>query len=238
MFRVILLLSIAVFAFDARGGQGRSADRPELRSDSLAWVQQFVWAFYPELEARQSLTISAQQSLQSRWHSGGLFQVVAGTNHWETAAHPQTPPPVTTLTLGVRMDKWGRIHEAWGGLVGFERARQAFKKLLEQRADWTEAQAIQALADAGAAYGPDARDALLKKISLASLEPFIGACKVDDLRFRLREDNGGPSGLPKYRADVEWALTLRDCARPGEPPLTYVLLFEPFGGTLVHLLTR
>lgn len=238
MFRAILFLSIAVFALDARGGQGRSADRPELRSDSLAWVQRFVWALYPDLEARQSLTIRTQQSLHSPWHSGGPFEVVVGTNIWETTPHPQAPPPVTTLTLGVRMDKWGRIHEAWGGLHGFERTRQAFKKLLEQRADWTEAQAIQALADAGAAYGPDARDALLKKVALTSLEPFIGACKVDDLRFNLRQDNNGASGLPKYRAEVDWALTLRDCVRPGEPPLTYVLLFEPFGGTLLQMMTR
>ena len=125
-----------------------------------------------------------------------------------------------------------------GGLVRFSQQREEFQKQIESHEEWTEAQALQALASAGAAYGPDARDALLKKVSPASLEPFIGACQVNDLTFNLREDYGVASGLPRYRAKVQWVLTLRDCARPGEPPLTYVLLFEPFGGTLQQMFTR
>jgi hypothetical protein len=213
-------------------------DRPVLHNENLAWVKRFVLALYPDLEVRQAMTISAQQPVHGGWQSGGRFHVVVGNENWETSLHPQGPGAMTSLTLSVRMDRQGRVHEAWDGLSSFTQARDRFGQQVEQHGEWTEAEAVQALLAAGATFGPDARERLLARVPLKQLEPFIGTCKIGDLDFTLRTDNGGAPALPKFRANVAWTLTLRDCVRPDEQPLTYVLTFEPFGGTLIRLGVR
>jgi hypothetical protein len=228
-----VLLFVLVCALDARGQQ----KRPELVDEGVAWIKQFVKTVYPDLDERLSMTISGQEPVRGGWTPGGPFMVQVGNANWETSLHPQGPAAFMSLKVGVRMDKWGRVHEAWGGLTDFAKSRERFSKQVEQHGEWTDAQAVQALASEGAQFGPDARERLLTRLPLKQLEPFIGACTIHDLTFELREDNGGSPGLPKYRAALHWRLTLRDCARPGEQSLTYILLFEPFGGTLHQMMT-
>jgi hypothetical protein len=210
----------------------------ELRDDALPRLQKLVLTLYPGLEPSQMLTISTQSALNSPWRPGGQFMLRVGTDVWSGPPGPNAPPSTTSLTIGVRMDRVGGVHELWGGLTTRQEQRARIVNLIEQHDEWTDTQALQALRDTGASYGPEARDRLLHVVPFRGLEPFIGRCDLLDARFVLREPQEGGKGSPRYGGRVVWELTLRQRDRAHGEPREYVLLFEPFGGTLIHLSQR
>jgi len=59
------------------------------------------------------------------------------------------------------------------------------KKLIDAHPEWSDSRVIQALNDAGAEYGPDRKAALLERIPLHQLEPFLANSEFFQSNFNF-----------------------------------------------------
>lgn len=212
---------------------------------TLSLISPFLEAIYPEFKDKGAQTeVRFGMAFGESWG----WTTSAGFTLWdrvfgaEQRINQQLGPgkprevivnrPKGLMEGSFGFDRRGRIqtfHSSNSTLLNSEK-NEAISKLCYGHPEWSEAQAIQALKEAGASYGPNEKDAFREAIPLRQLERFLGKLTVHDLEFKsLVEDREG-SFVQMY-----WEVGLVG-RRPGEPPANYFLRFEPFGGKLTTVL--
>jgi len=103
--------------------------------------------------------------------------------------------------------------------------RDEFAKEVDKHPEWSDAKAMAALNEAGAKYGPDHKDELLRALPLEELKPFMGGeLEVVSAELYLRP------GTSK-KADLTWGIRTKWHSPDGREA-GCTLIFEPFEGKL------
>src|SRR6266849_9110090 len=164
---------------------------------AIPFIHDFLQSFYPALFGKNHfLQISFEGFLDHPWRKvyGIRFEVKLDDPHTEKYLNPPVDPqtgkrlPVpedtTFLTGSFWFDDRGGIREMWSeGPVVESKRNEAIHQLVEAHPEWSEAQAIQALKDAGARYGPGEREQLLQSLHLEKAEKLLGRLKTKSLQF-------------------------------------------------------
>jgi hypothetical protein len=149
---------------------------------------------------------------------------------------PPTPANLNTVYakqfIGAHFEFDERGHLAMfgsqGPAVGKEEDYERVKQLVGFHPEWTDAQDIAVLLKAGASYGPDERNALLKAIPLKELEKLFGKVTITSAEFETVTAD-----------DQRWALLhwliYADIEFPDGTHRSYKLIFEPFKGALTSM---
>ena len=107
---------------------------------------------------------------------------------------------------------------------------EALRTLANSHPEWTNAQAIQALTEAGAEYGPWNKDAFLKSLPVKGIGDALGG--------QLAIESADFDSLSATRegdfASFHWAVVFR-IQEPSDKTVQYKAIFEPFGGRLTWL---
>jgi hypothetical protein len=107
---------------------------------------------------------------------------------------------------------------------------EKLRKELDEHPDWPDARLVKALKAAGAKYGPDDREALLRALPLKELEPCTGPMEVTSARFhvRLNADTGDNPD-----ADLTWFVDAKWHSPDGRYEANRTMTLEPFEGALM-----
>jgi hypothetical protein len=71
------------------------------------------------------------------------------------------------------------------------------RKLVDSHQEWSDQEVAAALKNAGAKFGPNEREQVLKALPLSVLEPFIGLMEIDSAEFRMRHQQK-PASLAQF----------------------------------------
>lgn len=104
------------------------------------------------------------------------------------------------------------------------------RKELDAHHKWSNAQFVAKLKAAGAKFGPNDRDALLRALPLKVLEPYTGRLEPVDIAFDIRNDH-----TPAHDLDLTWRVETKWHSDDGRFEARYFLYFEPFEGALTSL---
>lgn len=218
---------------------GRSGQVPRQEPEQL--LQRVLQASYPELGGRHAfLEITCRQPLDYPWEWGASgdfgFRVKTG---WAERQGDQDRPEgqgnvgaSQTLLEGYFLfGPEGRIKQLWIGEAELanSKANTALRSLVESHPEWADSDALKALREAGAKFGPESKDELLRIPTLKSLGVALGALEAASAEFEvMREPHSGNFALLDWRVSFE---------KPGASAhdVSYVATFEPFAGRLVFL---
>lgn len=93
-------------------------------------------------------------------------------------------------------------------------------ELVDSHPEWTDEQAIQALKEAGAIFGPDAKDLVQKNLPFERLEPIVGKIRLNSLYFQTRNGADPPQAMMSWYADFT--------AKKAGKETSYYVAIEPF----------
>ena len=201
--------------------------------DTFAFVHSFLQATYPEIPPNASLQISIKSQFSDVPKVVGdincrVFSPFAGEKF---GSIPGTPPPVmppdVLLEAGFVGDIYGGLAQvSIGGYLSDSKKWEGILTLLDSHPQWSDSQAIQALEQAGARFGPDRKSAFLHQIPLEA----IGRTLNESLTLDSVEFHGADEPHVGSFANMVWTTKFRGKTR------SYVANFEPFGGHLILLM--
>jgi hypothetical protein len=213
------------------------------RETVLTRTRDFLQAFYPELLGKgMLLNLRTSQSIDNSWRqvAGIRFDVQRYDPLSERMLNPphdlktgkRLPPADNQALLQglIRFNERGYLHEFSLGDSDLIRStdNDKIQKLVELHPEWSETQALAALREAGALYGPEKKEELLKTLQLGKLEPFLGSSTIRSVEFVVF--HGAHVG---NFAGLYWTVHL-DTTAPDGKRASYTLILEPFEGRLRH----
>jgi hypothetical protein len=238
-FIVITVLVLAPWLLQSQ------ALTPKNQEPVLTRARDFLQVLYPEFFGRNLfLNVSITQGIDDSWRQVNAigFDVMRYNPLSERMLNPpvdpktgkRLAPPENTLLRGqVWFNREGWLHqfEASGEAVR-DKQNQEVHQLIESHPEWSEAEALKALKQAGAQYGPQEKDQFLQAIHLEKLEPFMGHLEIKAAEFEgLTEPHQGNFAVLSWRVELEAGL-------PSGKRSIYILWFEPFEGRLVGAIER
>lgn len=216
----------------------------------LALAERYVYALYPEVQGQtdgieikpvyppnpnyvlsskmQMFTLRLRERPKGKGPFGDFDQA------------DQMNPPVGPMLLSILFRMPLSPNEAqpsqisaYGPFVNQERWDR-LKNLVNDHPEWSREDALRTLKDAGARFGPDAKDDLLRALPLRKLEPMLGKATILSSEFRVRAPQVAGATSPPP-AKLEWTVEIT-VKKPGRPALIYGLICEPFGGKIVEMI--
>ena len=231
-------------------GAAYSAARPLLARNAtsalgdcspIRTAQAFLQDFYPELRNMNlEMYLDARGSFEQPWSYLPRLDVVLGDGP-PCGGRPQGASgceqggfvPEVNQRLGAHFDFFldGRIQNV--SIVSEDLANQRkndrLRNLVDHHQDWSDAEVVTALGNAGARFGPNQKDAFLKQLPIDLLGKYVGELRMESAEFELRHDQpGGPI------AELYWSVRIKAQAS-GTSNRACGLEFEPFGGKLIAL---
>jgi hypothetical protein len=207
----------------------------------LTFVHDFLEVFYPELISkghRLKLSVSLPADSSGREIAGVYFTVTAEPPRPQNGQFvPEVRPDPNTVLLDGNiwlppLEHGSRVQQV---LTSSESANEqkltAFRNLVESHPEWSDEQAISALKQAGARFGPNDKDAFLCTLPLDKMERFLGHLKVTSVEFSHLQ-----SGVEHNRTlgRLDWSVHAKAQFSDGTSS-DYQLVFEPFQGKLTML---
>lgn len=207
-------------------------------SDNLiSKAQRFVRTVQPQLNkpALMRITIDYPLNLPYDHTSGSLdMWVVEGPVIY---VDPVAPPTKTLFKGRMTFVRDGHLAQFRGETERTRLRREPFDQQIRTRSDWSDAQAIDALEKAGAAFSPRQGDAFKAQLRLDDLEPFMGKLTITQIEFHLRHEQTDLNGKTEYLPGSEWKVDAQGLWTTGQT-FTYRLAFEPFEGRLLSVLSK
>jgi hypothetical protein len=215
-------------------------------SQNLRWAQAFLWTIYPDMKGhRYTMTATTSYPFDTPLEPKGNARVQIGDSAPDTVLGGimvttgivgQDPPKETKVSRVLPKQfinatfiftKTGHLamFASEGPGVGKPEEYERFKETVRSHSEWTDAQADSALLQAGASYGPDAKEKLMKIVPLDQVEKLFGNIAVVSSEFE-----SGPPRLPLFR----WAVSIKVKFPEGSEE-SYRMYFEPFKGALVEM---
>jgi len=217
----LVLAAIAIAAVPLAGGGGRAKD-----CDHVCTAKRLLLALYPDLRGRNAQVRVAGESPLESEGSMAVFQASVSTPVPDKPGVGRSGPPEMIDQLwGIFMISSGPTQVLQVQCFGAEVIQEKDKKLTElvdSHPEWTEEQAIQALKEAGASFGPDAKELVQKNLPFERLEPIVGKIHLTSLYFEVRNSADPPQAMLSWYADFT--------AEKGGRKKRYYLAIEPFGG--------
>ncbi|MGD0697553.1 MAG: hypothetical protein ABSB82_22250 [Terriglobia bacterium] len=115
--------------------------------------------------------------------------------------------------------------------------QERFGELIGKHAEWSEAQVIQAMKKAGAKYGPEDKDQLLRALPLAELRPYVGDLHVERAEFVFNRPEGAKPSREEMGAVCFWRLTGTSHLASGAAK-DYSLVVDAFDGRLSSIFSH
>jgi hypothetical protein len=207
-------------------------------------VRAFLTSLYPELPTKEThLSITSSEMLAKTWTQLRECQFEVWqrpiewpdwiTSTWDERIRLTEFERLPLMKGDFELDDRGRLVELTvrDSFVVNSGKNADVRAWVGSHWDWNEAQGLQALKNAGPRYGPGEQEAFLKTIPLQVLERFLGKLSIQSAKF----DTMFPAHQPVPTAVFfQWHVAVQG-QRPDEPPVNYVLHFEPFGGTLTQI---
>lgn len=229
------------------GGLGAQQVPPETRN--LAWAQSFLRTLYPDIRNhRYVMTVTTSQPFDVPVRPMGNVNIqigdfapgtVLGGIMVTNGIVGQPPPkiheavpiePKQFVTASLTFDNVGHLYTfgAEGPAIGNQEEYDRVKKLVESHPEWTDAQDVAALMKAGARYGAEEKEKLLRAIPLNDLEKLFGKMTVVSAEFETVTDHEHPLPL------LDWTVIVKVNFTDGRET-TYRQSFEPFKGALIEM---
>lgn len=204
-------------------GSNALADPRSWRNEPAEGMVRLIKELYGDtLTSAAEIALTQRGKVTQPWPiSGGVFEAdvkdVAGT---------------TPYTIQIRMwfsPSW-HMARLMTRIEGKPTPIARFRQLLSDHEEWSNAEALKAIEQAGAKYPPPNFDGLKPHLKINKLEPFLGKVAITDARFDLRYTLT-PDGPHRYQPAVAWMVFL-EATVSGRDPWRYVMTIEPFEGTL------
>jgi hypothetical protein len=230
-----------------RSSPSRQKAPPINQETVLSFVHDFLGVFYPELLTKgHTLRLCVSHPAEASWRtiSGVYFTV---TPEWPSnyavpyylngKLVPETRPNPNNILLDGSIwlpdvERPGRIEQ----VLTFRQATgqqklEAVHRLVQSHPGWSDDNAVAALKQAGARYGPSDKEAFVKSLPLVEAEPFLGRLVLNSVEFNHLRNDRSAGGL----IDVfEWQVRAAGHFDDGTQT-SYVFSFEPFDGRLTSL---
>ena len=211
--RIVAAAILFASCASALGG----APRPD---DYVARAMQFLRSLFPDLRGTDAI-VSDQRPLQRQSYPDIInpFEIKLT---YRSGADP----------LGAYFTFDFATHDLRSVLISgpFVSSRvQKLEKEVDEHPEWSEQQIVEKLKSAGAKFGPNDREELLRALPLKELEPLTGRLEVTGDVFNVRSASvGGDQPV----AAIAWTVTAKWHSADGKLEGNCVLLFEPFEGAL------
>jgi hypothetical protein len=242
--RIPILAAMTLLLPLAIPGALPQTSQPLDQESALSFTHDFLQTFYPDVFAKGTqLTLTVSHPANSSWRQiyGVYFRVT-----------PKVPLEINPL---IALDKIGQAKQAsnptlLGGLFWFrpqvygrieqmvasfdvvhQQQLEAIRELVRSHPGWSQEQAIQALRDAGARYGPSEKQQFLSSLHLERAERFLGRPEIKLVEFQqLGEDRTGSFAATAFVWTVQAIGVFPDGTREA-----YGFTFEPFEGKLIGI---
>jgi len=212
------------------------------QGNTFAITRDTLKAFYPEIFGNgRYVSFSVGQPVDNdSWGEffGFQFKVTRfgpGVS-WNPTFDPKTgqmrPTPDNTTFL--EGSSWIGYHGEIlrflvGGDLAHSQQNEAIRKLVESHPEWSEDQAIRALKEAGARYGPAEKEQFVSALHLDRAEKFLGRLSIKLVEF----DGVSPDHVGNF-ARFTWIVQAIG-EFPDGTHQTHGFSFEPFEGKLISL---
>lgn len=122
-------------------------------------------------------------------------------------------------------------------IVEVERRLDAFKRAFESHPEWTDADAIAQLRNAGAEYVPLSGSVVGERLRHPALRSWLEVVSIGPPKFRVQFQRAEPEveGSARTLIAVGWDIDVRARVATGQLH-DYVASVEPFFGTISHLM--
>jgi hypothetical protein len=210
-----------------------AASQPLLAADNVGLAKQALKSLYPELKGRGlHLTIDDGSRLDFAEIGGDfVIDVFEPPPHINISVR-QCPPTLVSTRFMFASGDWRLFGYSAAGPVVNTQKRESLNDLVDSHPEWTDSQIGEALTKAGAKFGPNAKDQLVRALPIAALEALAGKIEVISVQFTLRDKEQMKEHLPA--ASLMWAVEFMSHV-DGQPDRKYFALFEPFEGKLTSI---
>ncbi|MGB7285248.1 MAG: hypothetical protein WBE13_23525 [Candidatus Acidiferrum sp.] len=238
----------AIFLFCAFGVPTVIAQQnpPVSQETVLTFVHDLLQVFYPELISKgHRLKLSVLHPADASWReiSGVYFTVFPDSppdygvpRYMNGQLAPEVRPDPNTILLDGRvwlppLKQGSRVQEVFVNEEANKQKLETLCKSVESHSDWSDAQVISALKQAGARFGPDDKAAFIRSLPFDKTERFLGHIRITSVEFRLsRPDPTNRFGLVSMFWSVRAVAQFSDGSSSD-----YIFAFEPFEGKLTLL---
>lgn len=206
-------------------------------SDYVSRAKGIIRALYPNLNPPPQMTILDMRD----WDDPGVVNVfeveLCGISPEQLTAEEPCPCKSPVLKVHFLFEYVGNDKELIDAYLTGPAARgreETFGELVRGHRQWSVAQVIQALKDAGAMYGPDKKEQVISALPLTELAPYVGELKVESARFNVIRPSAwmdkalGDSGVCMWIVAVTATV-------PSGNRYRYYFFVEPFGGKVISI---
>ena len=209
-------------------------------------TRDFLHDFYPELSGRDLfLSLSTVQRFDNSWRvihriefnamlHDPLSEAMLNPPFDPKTGKQLTPPENSVLKGDILFDHRGFLHAfATSGESSQAKRIAALRDLIQSHPEWSNTDAVRALKQAGAHYGPDEKSEFRKTIQLQKFESFMGSkLELRSIEFESLPENHEGSFTA---GALNWSITADRVLGSGKR-IPYTFSFEPFDGklTAVH----
>ncbi len=214
------------------------------RLNHLAAARALLSALYPELSGKD-LTLSYSGSFSfdgSPDPQPNMLDITVSpfpANHHPIIAGvirqdpSQTAAPARTeLGAFVWFGRGGYVYRfaAKSDKILNTSKNEALRKLIDSHPEWPDTRIAEELRAAGAKFGPDEKEQVLKTLPLARLQPILGKLRVESARFDAKVEAASANTM----AILDWDIAVVGVMPDGEQ-VSYSLSVEPFEGGIVQI---
>jgi hypothetical protein len=219
---------------------------PVSQETVLTFVHDFLQVFYPELISKgHRLKLSVLHPADSSWREiSGVYFTVTPESPPDYGVPlsqngkmvPETRPDPKTVLLDGNiwlppLEHGSRIQQVVVSESPHREKLEILCKLVRLHPEWTESQAVSALKQAGARFGPDDKEAFINSLPFDKTEKFLGRLKISSVDFNLvRPDSTNEFGM----VSMDWSVRA-EASFPDGGSGIYLFVFEPFDGKLTML---
>lgn len=209
---------------------------PNTCEDTYSFAISLVKALYPQLTGKgANVDIDARYPLDANGPLLAFYIRVSPSDQIACYVDPRSPNPSSAERVGqfgAHFQFDGRDQRifsmsASGSIVNSEK-QEALTKEIDEHPSWTEAQMTDALARAGATFGPSQKQQLLAAFPFKNLEPIVGTIEPATAEFTFRANDH-----PPHYAVMDWSIRFRAKTAGGLDEYTVAL--EPFAGKVISL---
>lgn len=214
----------------------------------VAWAQEFLQTFYPDLEGKKyTLSLVSYGEFDKSGHPTNVFEIdvgkgpkyeytrvvggYAGLTLPPADFHPGPQYPEQVLTAGFRFDGPDHLASftAYGPGVSKPEVIKYLGEFLSSHPDVTDAQIIVELEREGAKYKPSDKEEFIKNLPMAKLEGFLGKLQVVSVKFLNGRSDLGLSVLGDWKVIV-------NAQESDASVIKYELTFDEFNGDLTSIM--
>ncbi len=197
-------------------------------------AKQSLTQLFPELKGKNLPLTIEDGSLLDHPSSPGDFIINVYQAHSHLQPQKNCPSPIISVRFAFPVDTADdRIFtiSAGGPFVNTDKLEN-LAHLVDSHPEWSDRDVERAIADAGAQFGPGAKDEVLRSLPTSALKLLLGEIQITSIEFTARNEQQLTERLPS--AILLWHVCMIS-RKSGRADRKYCASFEPFQGKFVSL---